>query len=206
MSLMLEKFNVEGFRLINDLAGHYVWLDKFMIFAADKMGYFLIAAVLVLFWKRDYFKNIIFVSFGSAIAARFVFVAILRYFLYSPRPFLVLENVNQLMNHQFESSFPSGHATFYFALATGVYFYNKNPAPTFSTDRQSDRGWGWCGARAGFIYFILAGLMGVARIFVGVHWPLDILAGAVLGIATAVLVNYLFTYLKQKMSRRTFVG
>ena len=125
MDLILEKFNLVGFRLINDLAGHNIWLDRFMVFAADKMGYLLILSVLIIFWKKNYFKKVVFVSFGSAIIARFAFVAILRYLLYSPRPFLVLENINRLMNHSLESSFPSGHATFYFALAMGVYLYNK---------------------------------------------------------------------------------
>ena len=202
MDLILEKFNVGGFRWINDLAGHNVWLDRFMIFAADKMGYLLILFVFILFWKRSYSKKAIFISLGSAVVARFIFVGIFRYFLYSPRPFLVLDNVNRLMNHELESSFPSGHAAFYFAMAMGVYLSNKNPAPTFSTDRQYNRGWGWCGAGAGYTYLILAGLMGFARIFVSVHWPLDILAGAVLGIITAVLINYL----KQKVPLRALGG
>lgn len=168
MDLILEKFNIGGFRFINDLAGHSVWLDRFMVFAADKMGYLLVLLVLIIFWKKNYFKRAILVSLGSAIVARFAFVALFRYFIYSPRPFLVLEHVNILMNHEFESSFPSGHASFYFALATGAYFYNK---------------------KAGRIFLVLAGLMGLARIFVSVHWPLDILAGAVLGWATALMIN-----------------
>ena len=173
MGLILEKFNVGGFRFINDLAGHNVWLDRFMVFAADKMGYLLVVAVLIVFWKKDYFKRAVFVSLGSAIVARFVFVSIFRYLIYSPRPFLVLENVNQLMNHEFESSFPSGHASFYFALAMGVYFYNK---------------------RAGYIFLVLAGLMGLARIFIGVHWPLDILAEQVLeSLRRCWLITYLLT-------------
>lgn len=181
MDLILERFNIGGFRWINDLAGHNVWLDRFMVFAADKMGYFLILFVLVLFWKRSYFKKIVFISFGSAIVSRFVFVTLIRHYIFSPRPFLILEDMHQLVNDEFSSSFPSGHASFYFALAMAVYLYNK---------------------RAGYIYLILAGLMGIARIFVGVHWPLDILAGAVLGVATAVLVNYLVNYLKQKVPLR----
>ncbi len=168
MDLILEKFNVGGFRLINDLAGHNVWLDRFMIFAADKMGYFLIASIIVLFWKKDYFKKIIFVSLGSALIGRLVFVGLIRYLFYSPRPFLILENVNRLVNEVMESSFPSGHTTFYFALAMGVYLYNK---------------------KSGLIYLILAGFLGLARIFVGVHWPLDILVGAVLGIFTAYIIE-----------------
>lgn len=185
MNIILEKFNVDGFRLINNLAGHNIWLDKFMIFAADQMGYVLIISVLILFWKKDYFKNVVLVSWGSAIIARLVFVGLMRYLIYSPRPFLVLENVNRLVNHEFESSFPSGHTTFYFALAMGVYLYNK---------------------KVGRIYLVLAGLMGFSRIYVSVHWPLDILAGIVLGIGTAIIVNYLVNYLKQKMPRRTFMG
>lgn len=165
---MLERFNLGGFRLINDLVGHNIWLDRFMVFAADKMGYLLILSVLIIFWKKDYFKKAIFISLGSALVARFVFVSLIRYLFYSPRPFLVLENVNRLMNHELESSFPSGNASFYFAMAMGVYFYNKKAGPA---------------------YFLLAGLLGLARIFVSVHWPLDILAGAILGIATAYIVE-----------------
>src|SRR3990167_387848 len=108
------------------------------------------------------------VAFASAIVSRFIFVEAIRFFYYNPRPFMVLENINQLINHETTGSFPSGHASFYFALASGVYMYNK---------------------KAGHIYFILAGLMGFARIFSGIHWPLDIVAGAVLGIGTAYLIN-----------------
>ena len=168
MISILEKFNVGGFRWFNDLAGHNVWLDRLVMFVADKMGYVLVLLVLIIFWQKDYFKKAVFVSLSAAFVARFVFVYIIRYFVYSPRPSLALENVNQLMNHEFESSFPSAHASFYFALATGVYLYNK---------------------KAGTVFLILAGLMGIARIFVSVHWPLDILAGAILGWATALLVK-----------------
>ena len=141
------------------------------------MGYLLILFVLIIFWKKDHFKKAVLVSLGSAFVARVVFISIFRYLIYSPRPFLILENVNILMNHEFESSFPSGHASFYFALATGVYLYNK---------------------KAGRIFLALAGLMGLARIFVSVHWPLDIIAGAGLGIATALVVNKVLTCFQEK--------
>jgi len=181
MSLILEKFNLVGFRLINDLAGHNFWLDKFMIFVADKMGYLMILGVLFFAYKNSDRFKVLLLTIGSAILARVMFVELIRYFVYNPRPYLSLENVNILMNHEVSSSFPSGHATFYFALAMGVYLCNK---------------------KTGLIYLILAGLMGFSRIFISVHWPLDILAGAVLGIATAVFVNYF----QKKMSRRTFEG
>lgn len=161
--------NISLFLVINSWAGQYGWLDKLMIFSAEWLGYILIGIAVLLFLKnKQKYRGMLIVSLVSAVVARFIFVEIIRYFYYNPRPFLVLENINVLLNHETSSSFPSGHATFYFALAMGVYLYNK---------------------KAGYIYFVLAGLMGFARIFVSVHWPLDIIAGAGLGVVTAITVN-----------------
>ena len=173
-------------REINSWAGQSYWLDRFMIFSAEWLGYFLIllllAPLLLTFFIRNnrisswvrfallkwsYYKEMLVVSMISAIVARFVFVEAIRFFYYNPRPFLVLENVNQLINHETTGSMPSGHASFYFALATGVCLYNK---------------------KAGYIYLILAGLMGFARIFSGVHWPLDILGGAGVGVLAGWII------------------
>ena len=169
MDLILEKFNVGGFRFINDLASHFAGLDWFMIFSARWLGYLILLGVIWWAFKnKSNFKKIILLSVGSGILARYVFVEVIRYFVYSPRPFLILEEVNHLINHESSSSFPSGHATFYFALATGIYLLNK---------------------KAGLWLLVLAGLIGFARIYTGVHWPLDILAGAVLGWATALTLK-----------------
>ncbi|MEX2090833.1 MAG: phosphatase PAP2 family protein [Candidatus Paceibacterota bacterium] len=168
MNLILEKFNVIGFWAINNLAGHFNGLDLFMVFLAKWLGYVLILYILWQAWKSINFKNYIILTIGSAIIARFVLVELIRYFIYSPRPFTILENVNQLLAHEPTSSFPSGHVSFFFGLAFGSYFLNK---------------------KTGSWLLVLAGLIGVARVYVGIHWPLDIIAGAVLGWATAFLLN-----------------
>ncbi len=161
--MILEKFNLSIFNAINSLAGRWGWLDGIFIFCAQWLGYLLILFLIILFLKGKNRRGII-VALISAIIARFVFVEAIRYFVYSPRPFLVLENIHQLVGHDMESSFPSGHASFFFALAMSVYFFNK---------------------KTGLAFLILAGLISIARIFVGIHWPLDILAGAVLGVLTS---------------------
>jgi undecaprenyl-diphosphatase len=74
-------------------------------------------------------------------------------------------------------SFPSGHAAIFFAIATAVYLYNK---------------------KLGIWFFVVAILMGMARIFVGVHWPSDILGGAVIGIISGIIVGKIF---KKKTSQ-----
>lgn len=65
------------------------------------------------------------------------------------------------------ASFPSGHATFFFALATAVYLYNRR--------------WGWW-------FFAAALLISLARVAAGVHYPSDIFGGALVGIVVATLV------------------
>lgn len=164
--------NTNVFIKINSWAGQYVWLDRFMIFSAEWLGYIMFLALVIVYFKnKTRFKGVVYTAIGSAIVVRLGIVSLIRLFYYHPRPFMVLSHVDQLVDHATESSFPSGHAAFYFALATGVYLYNK---------------------KAGLAYLLLAGLIGFARVFVGVHWLLDILAGAGVGVATGLVLNYYF--------------
>jgi undecaprenyl-diphosphatase len=61
------------------------------------------------------------------------------------------------------SSFPSDHAVLFFALATGVFLVSRRA--------------GW------FLYFYAAFLICLPRIFLGFHYPTDVLAGALFGSA-----------------------
>lgn len=65
-----------------------------------------------------------------------------------------------------DPAFPSGHATRAFAVAL------------FLSLRTRD--WRW-----GAPLFAYAALVAVSRVYVGVHWPSDVLAGALLGLAWA---------------------
>ena len=156
------------FLKINSLAGQNAWFDQLMVFSADKLGYIIVGLVIVVcLLNTKKYKEILILSFGSAMAARFGIVVLIRLFYYHPRPFLALQNVRQLLDHNTDSSFPSGHMAFYFAMAMVLYRYDK---------------------KAGITAFALSGLMGFARIFVGIHWPLDIVIGAVVGLTVAYLL------------------
>lgn len=151
------------FQQINGWAGKSVCLDAVGIFFAKYLEYLLI--VLIIFFLRKNLK-IIFQAFLAAVLARFGVVELIRVFWSRSRPFIE-NNVNLLIGHENTGSFPSGHAAFYFGLSTVVYFYNK---------------------KLGIMFLIASSLVSISRVFVGVHWPSDILAGAIVGIFCGWLV------------------
>ena len=160
------------FHLINGFAGRWMWLDYFGMFCADYLGYVLLVALLVyLAINLKKYWRMVLEAIVAAVFTRFVLTAIIRYLWFRPRPFVSLNFIPLINQSPTEASFPSGHASFFFALSTIVYFYNK---------------------KAGIIFYIASLFIIIARVFVGVHWPSDILAGAVLGILMGWVLNKLF--------------
>jgi undecaprenyl-diphosphatase len=86
------------------------------------------------------------------------------------RPNVVYTTPKPLVHPPHEGSFPSGHATVSFACATMLSLYAPRAAPAF---------------------FLLAAAIAWSRVYVGVHYPLDVLGGAVLGVLIAIALRWL---------------
>lgn len=161
------------FSAIHNVVGKSRILDFLGIFFADYLGYFLIAAAISLVWfsfsgwkKRFYYYSFLILA---VILSRGILTELIRMFYQRPRPFSFL-NFQPLINSTNAGSFPSGHAAFYFALASCVFLVNKK--------------WGQ--------YFLIAAvLIGLARVFAGAHWPSDIVAGTVIGVLSVWAVGRL---------------
>ena len=91
------------------------------------------------------------------------------------RPYYVLE-YTPLIPPVGDPSFPSGHTAASFAAATAIYAINRK--------------WGMAA-------YLLAAVMGFSRLYLGVHFPTDVLAGALVGTAAAMAVVRLWR-LKEK--------
>jgi undecaprenyl-diphosphatase len=76
-----------------------------------------------------------------------------------------------LFLHGGMDSFPSGHAMFFGALAMSLFFVHK---------------------RMGYLYFVVALIVGLARIAAGVHFPVDIFVSYILGIIIAYIFKLIF--------------
>lgn len=157
------------FQFLNNFAGRYPWLDGIIVFFAVYLGYLLILPLAYLAWRRrEQAREIIATAVLAALLSRGVITEIIRYLHHKQRPFAVLD-VHQIIDHSSGSAFPSGHAAFFFALAAAVFVYDK---------------------RYGVWFFVAASLISIARVMGGIHWPLDILAGAVVGIFSAAMAYY----------------
>ena len=109
--------------------------------------------------------------FFSGIVAWFLAYILKNVFMTS-RPFLALPDVTPLWVES-GFAFPSGHATFFMALGFAIYLTHK---------------------KIGYIFISFAILIGLARIIAGVHFPVDILGGFILGIIVAYLVKHLLFF------------
>lgn len=96
------------------------------------------------------------------------------------RPCHVLENITRVMNCSNSFSFPSNHASNIFTFATLLTL---------------------CFRRLIFLALPLALVVGYSRVYLGVHYPLDVLGGAVLGIGMGVLGFQLYRRILKFMER-----
>jgi undecaprenyl-diphosphatase len=163
-------------------------VDKLIVFFANTFPYLVIlaAGIFLVFHhevlpSKSPFKAFaqkwkeIMLVFFSGIAA-WVLAELLKFFIHTERPFLKLSGVVSLFDKT-GYAFPSGHATFFMALAFALFFSHR---------------------KVGYVFIIFAVLIGLARIAAGVHFPVDILGGFVLGILTAYLVKFLYKKVNNK--------
>jgi undecaprenyl-diphosphatase len=102
-----------------------------------------------------------------ALAIGFVISDLLKEITMLPRPFTTLPDVRLLVPKPGSYAFPSGHATSAFAAASGTVLTAKR-----LLGRVPAWGWGMLALAAAVAY---------SRIYVGVHWPTDVVAGILLG-------------------------
>ncbi|MBV9108315.1 MAG: phosphatase PAP2 family protein [Gemmatimonadetes bacterium] len=152
------------FRIINGLAGHDRLLDGFMA-AFAKVSPAVFAAVLLALWltRRRRLQEAGIVAGVAALAALGTGQLIGMMFP-RLRPYWV-HPVDLLITATHDTSFPSDHATLSFAIGAAVACYSP---------------------RAGAGVLGLAFFLAIDRVFVGAHYPTDVLGGAVLGAAFGV--------------------
>lgn len=167
----LQSLDLDMFNIINEYAGKGIFFNDGLIFYAKYYPFLLFFAVVAydLYSTQDRKRTerFIYQIFFTMILCGFIKYAItLLYF--RDRPFI--NNPVQLVleAYPFSSSFPSGHALISFAIVGTTFFFHKRLSVVLA-------------------FFAIIG--GILRIFGGVHYPMDILAGIAGGIAAAIVIN-----------------
>ena len=166
---MLERVNHFIFNEINGFAGYNLVIDMLAKIIAEYLPLlFILPLVLHWFSRRDGGSRIdlLFTGYCAFLAMLINFLITLFYF--HPRPFM-LHMGKTLIEHGPETSFPSDHATFMFSIAFAFIAFKGQ----------------W---KTGVILSFLALFGGIARVFVGVHFPLDIIGSLGVGLISTIII------------------
>ena len=172
MISFMRSMDVYLFHLINT-HGHNSFFDWFMLFITDlkNFTYVLLALAFWVLWRerKAGFVFLIFVGLTLAITDPFS-----SYFLKDwvgrIRPCHVLENVHLFTDCNTSYSFPSSHAVNIFAAA----FFLSQPLKRFS-----------------LLFYGIAAIVGYSRVYIGIHYPFDVIGGAGIGLLIAWPMRWL---------------
>lgn len=162
--------NTAVFDAINDLAGRSSILDDLGKFMAKDMIYVMVALAAVLcVWLL--FHNIrnafeVGVIMAAAVVLSLVAGRIIEHFWFEARPWIDHPDTVKLISHSADAAFPSDHCLVAGAIATVALL-----------------SWRWLGVLAA----IGAILIAWGRVFVGVHYPGDVLAGLAIGVVCGLV-------------------
>lgn len=168
---------------INSLAGKNGVLDNFMIFCASYLVYVVfvvaVSCLLYLVVKREW-KPVIY--FMATLAVTFILLQLMSMFNFDHRPFMDY-HLTQLVAHASGKSFPSDHTTVTAGIAFGLLFFTRFK-------------------KLGVAVLVAACLIGFARVFVGIHYPLDILGGVTTGLVGGAVTFGIYKLIESKQKPR----
>jgi undecaprenyl-diphosphatase len=152
------------------------WFDRVMEYVGE-YGILLAMVLLILgcWWAgrrrggEDAASSVAALVWAPLAAALAVLVNVpIRGFVERPRPFRTHEGIEVLVSGKTDYSFVSDHATITMAMAVGLFVANR---------------------KFGLVGLALALLEGFCRVYMGVHYPTDVIGGFALGTAVALLLS-----------------
>ena len=151
---------------------------KLITHLGDKGIFWILIAIVMLFFKKTR-------PLGIMAGIALVFSVLINNVLIKPnvgriRPYEVVDGLKLLIERQHDPSFPSGHSGASFAAA--VVFLVKGPK------------------KLGIPAIIMAALIAFSRLYVGVHYPTDVICGIITGTCCAIISFMIWSIVEKKAS------
>jgi undecaprenyl-diphosphatase len=193
MYMILQNFDTVIFSYLNGFVGQSIFFDMMVLFIASFIPFFVVlsygAFLLFTFYRRHRHipsrvsqfdrEGIAIVAVLLSSSLSHLIASGIQEMVARPRPYLALDTAHLFTVGTW--SFPSGHAALFFAFAASAYCFNR---------------------RVGAVLYLSATFIGLARVIAGVHYPTDVVGGAVLGIAIGVITARFVAVVAQREIRR----
>ena len=183
---MKNKFKAFDDLFINLINGKMKskFLDTFMYRVTDLGGaiFSTLFSLVLLIFGNNKIKLIAIEALVILFISQII-VQSLKKLLGRERPYVIIEKLNTFGIDLSDYSFPSGHTTASFSIATTLALN----IPFLK-----------------YFVFIIASIIGISRIYLGVHYPTDVAAGIILGMGTALLVHFYLIDVVKYLG--TFIG
>ncbi|MFC1710169.1 phosphatase PAP2 family protein [Patescibacteria group bacterium] len=137
-------------------------------FLASILIWIMLGGLVVLWYVDGNIKKGLVIKALVASVIAWVISLIVKDLLGTTRPFGINGGPPLTITLPTGSSFPSSHAAFAFAIATVVWLYNR---------------------ALGAVYLVAAVIIGIGRVVSNVHFPIDVVGGAMLGSFIAIVVD-----------------
>lgn len=163
------------FQAARGFAGLSSMIDWVYMLLAQYLPYALVVAALIVIFRSAPWRQQVWLFLAATltiILSRGIIVSLFHQFIERPRPFVAFgfDPLVAVSEAERLASFPSGHAALLFAIAFVLLFSNR---------------------RAGWWFFGLSLLNGIARVIAGVHYPSDIVGGIIVALISAFAIHVL---------------
>ena len=173
----METLNQSLFFICNATPDSPVWLLKLATLTAKDL--ILIVPILAaIFWlwgapQQMQARRQLVIKVAIALAIGLLLSWLMGQLFPHPRPFVQGIGYN-FLDHQANNSFPSNHGTIIFTFAFGFLFWHRL----------------W----SGIVLLIIGVAIAWSRIYLGVHWPLDMVGGLLLGLLSCALAQLVWSW------------
>ena len=142
-----------------------------------------IAAAMVLMIIIPKTRRLGIMTFAANFMADMLANGVLKKLVERVRPYEVVEGLTSVIGAMSSTSFPSGHSACSFAIATVIFLETKK--------------------KVGIPALILAAMIASSRLYLGVHYPTDVLAGITVGVLNGCFTSFVYhRFIEKKIGKK----